>query len=212
MEQVGLPVEPRIKGTDADLHHLRDHGFIPGILYGGGKGNQTIQIEQKTFLKQLKEHGKSGFFALTMGNDTFPVKINEIQINPIDRQVVHVDLQRIDLDRPVEMLVPIHFFGQSIGERNGGVIQQQLREIKVRALPASIPEFIQVNIADLDIGDSLYVKDLMLPEDVEVLHDKDSVILKVVPSRMDQEAHLEEPTKEPEVVNARDSHGIDAAK
>ncbi|WP_165895052.1 50S ribosomal protein L25 [Tepidibacillus fermentans] len=212
MEQGSFTVELRTKGTDSVLHHLRDEGFIPGILYGGQQENQSIQIDQKTFLRQMKEHGKSGIFSITLDKETIPVKINEIQRNPVDRNVIHIDLQRVDMDRPVEMLVPIHFFGHSIGERNGGVIQQQIREIEIRALPSSIPEYIQVNITDLDIGDSLLVKDLVLSDGIEVLHDRDSVILKVLPPVMDQEAHLEESKSEPEVVNARDSHGIDAAK
>ena len=212
MEQGSFVVEPRLTGTDSILHHLRDDGFIPGIMYGGKEGNQPIRIEQRAFLKQMRQHGKSGIFSIEMGEELVPVKINEIQRNPVDRNVIHVDLQRVDMSQPVEMFIPIHFFGQSVGEANGGVLQQQLREIEVRSLPSSIPETIQLNIADLDIGDALVVRDVVLPKEVEILQDLDSVIVKVLPPKMDLEEHTEEPKSEPEIVNARDSHGIDAAK
>ncbi|WP_339060695.1 50S ribosomal protein L25 [Tepidibacillus marianensis] len=149
---------------------------------------------------------------MKLAEQSIPVKINEIQRNPVDRNIIHVDLQRVDMDQPVEMFVPIQYFGQSLGEKNGGIIQQQLREVEVRALPNHIPEYVQVNITDLDIGDFLSVKDLLLPEEAEILNDLNSVILKVLPPKMDLEEHTEEPQSEPQIINARDSHGIDAAK
>jgi len=212
MEQNSLEVELRSKSTDAALHHIRDGGFIPGILYGGKHGNQPIQVNHRTFQRQMKEHGKSVIFSVQMDDQSIPVKINEIQRNPVNRSIIHVDLQRVDMNQPVEMLVPIQYFGFSLGEKNGGVIQQQLREIEVRALPNDIPEYVQVNIVDLNIGDFLSVKDLILPKEVEILNDLQSVILKILPPKMDLEEHIEEPKSEPNIVNSRDSHGIDAAK
>lgn len=213
MEQFNYEVLTRSRGTDSVLHDLRKNGYIPGILYGGFDQNQLIQMPQKEFSRQIKKHGKSGIFQIAIGDEQIPVKINEIQRDPVDGQIIHVDLQRIEMDKQVVMSVPLHFYGQSIGEKNGGAIQQQLRELYVRALPASIPEYIQVNISDMDIGNALHVRDILFPDGVDVQHDLDAVILTILPAKMSlEEAENQSPKSEPEIVNARDSRGIDAAK
>ncbi|GBF11402.1 50S ribosomal protein L25 [Tepidibacillus infernus] len=213
MEPINLEVIVREIGADSILHHLRENGYIPGVLYGNGFSNQPIQIEESTLKIQLKEHGKSGIFHILMGNEQIPVKINEIQRDPIDQKVIHVDLQRVQMNKLISTSVPLHFFGKSMGEKNGGIVQQQIRDIEVKALPAYIPEFIQVNISDLDIGDALYVRDLMVPDGVEIQHDPDSVLLTIIPPKMIEEDLLEErPVHEPKIVDPKDGRGIDAAK
>lgn len=213
MDQSVLDAITRDKGSDSSLNQIRQEGFIPGVLYGNGNNSQLIQINKKNFLKQLKEHGRSAIFRVAIGNEQVPVKMNEIQKDLINGDVMHVDFQQISLDKLVDMVVPFHIFGQSVGTKNGGIIQQQLREIEVRALPSFIPESIHVNVSDLDIGDAFYVRDINFPDEVQVLHDLDSVVLRVLPPKISEEGIEEDPPQsEPEVIDAKDGKGIDAAK
>lgn len=214
MEEININLSARGKSTHAYLGSVREQGYVPGVLYGNNDLNQNIQIDKREFLKQLKKHGKSGLFQVTIDNNTVPVKINEVQRDILSGEVIHVDLQRIDMKKKVYMGIPIHLFGDAIGVKSGGTIQQQIREIEVKALPSVIPESIHVSVSDINIGQAIYVKDLLIPEDVEVLHDPDSVILTILPPKMAEEvtANTETPKSEPAIVNPRDGHGIDAAK
>jgi len=212
MEYFNLEVMERPKGSDSVLHHLRDDGFVPGVIYGHQHNSELIQLNERELLTQLKKYGQSGIFEVTLNNEKIPVKINELQKDVIGGRIMHVDLQAISLNEMTDMSVPIHFFGKPIGEKNGGMIQQQLRHIEVRALPSATPEHIQVNIADLDIGDALFVRDILMPDGVKVLSDGDMLVLSILPPNRVEEILTQEPTSEPEIVNARDGRGIDAAK
>jgi len=202
VQQINFEVDFREKGTDSSLRIVRDEGYIPGILYGYNHANHPIKINQKNFSKHLKEHGKSGIFKINLGNEQVYVKINETQR----------DLQSIEMNKFVAMSVPLHFFGQALGVKNGGTVQQILRDVKVRALPTAIPESIHVNITELDIGDVLYLRQIALPPDVEVQHDLSTVVVTIVPPRASDTEEDSATGGEPEVVNARDGRGIDAAK
>lgn len=203
----------RYTGPDSYLNNIRKEGYVPGIIYGNDSFSQAIQINKKSLSKQLKNFGKSSIFTVDSGDDQIIVKINEIQKDPVTGEILHIDLQRVNLEKITYMTVPVHLFGQALGIKNGGTLQQQLREFEVKALPSAIPQSIHVNISELDIGDSLYVKDLIVPEDVEVLNDLNEVILTVLsPKADDEESNLEEPKAEPEIVNAKDGHGLDAAR
>lgn len=212
MDQIALEVTTRNKGPNSLLNNLRNEGYVPGVLYGTEGFNQPIQVNQRELAKLIRKHGKSGIIYITIDNENVAAKLNEIQRNPVDGEILHVDLQRIDLERIVQINVPIHLFGQAKGVKSGGLIQQQIREIELKALPSFIPDSIHVNVSDLDIGDALYVGDISIPDDVELLNDKKEVILTIIPPRMSEELENEEPKSEPEVVNARDGRGVDAAK
>ncbi len=212
MELRNIEVITREKGPDSILQSIRGNGYIPGVMYGVNNQSHSIKIQQKPLSHQLKKNGKSSIFHVEFANEIVPVKINEIQRNPVDGHIVHVDLQRIEMNKLIEVAVPIHFIGESSGVKKGGTIQRQLREIKVRALPASIPEYIQVNISDLEIGEALHVRDLVILHDVAVLQEPDAVIISILSSKMEKEEQQEVPISEPEVVKARDGRGIDAAK
>ncbi len=212
MEQNALEVYSRNSGPHSIIHHLREDGLIPGVLYGHNQGTQLIQLNEKEFNQQLKFFGKSSVFYVTINQEKIPVKINEVQRDNIDKKIIHVDLQRVEMNKPVDMEVPIQFFGKSIGEQNGGLIQQQLRSVELRGLPASIPNSIQLNISELDIGDAILVRDIYVPEGLQINHEPDSVVMKIIAPKLVEEALTEEPKDEPKIVNAKDGRGIDAAK
>jgi len=214
VEQINIDVLIRNKSTDGLLNFLRKEGYVPGIIYGNSLVNQNIQINKKELNSQLKKHGKSGIFYAIIEDEVVPVKINEIQRDTIVGEIVHVDLQRIDLAKTVHMSIPILLFGNSAGVKSGGTIQQQIRELEVKSIPSLIPESIHINVSDLKIGQAIYIKDLLIPEGVEILHDNNSVVLTILPPKMPEEEIKREeiPKSEPEIVNARDGHGIDAAK
>jgi len=212
MEEKNIEMMQREKGPDSILNHLRKNGFIPGVIYGNNNESQLIKVDQKKLNRQLKRNGKSSIFHAEFADELVPVKINEIQRDPVNREVVHVDFQRIEMDKQIEVAVPLYFNTEPIGVKRGGSVQQQLREIKLRALPSEIPDYIKVDISDLDIGDVMRIRDLSLPDNVEIQHDAETVLLTILPPKMEQDEKEEFPDSEPEIIDARDGKGIDADK
>lgn len=214
MEQINFDILQRGVSSDAYLSSVRKSGYIPGVLYGNNFSNRHIQLDKKEFSRQLKKHGKSGIFKVNVDDEILSVKINEIQRDTVSNEIIHIDLHTVDLNKVINIFVPIQLFGGSIGVKSGGILQQQLRSIEVKGLPSLIPETIHLNISDLDIGQAIYVKDLMIPAEVEVLTDSDTMILTIVPPKLlDDDVDPDNtPKDEPKVVDARDGRGIDAAK
>jgi len=214
MEQINIDIFQRGVSSDAYLSSVRKSGYIPGVLYGNHFSNRSIQLNYKEFTKQLKKHGKSGIFQVIVDNESISVKINEIQRDPVSNEIIHIDLHTVDLDKVINISVPIQLFGTSIGVKNGGILQQQLRAIEVKGLPTQVPESIHLNLSDLDIGQAIYVENLMIPEEVEVLNDPSTLILTILsPKLLDEDVKTESiPKSEPKIVGAKDGRGIDAAK
>lgn len=214
MEQINIDILQRGVSSDAYLSSIRKSGYIPGVLYGNKLNNRPIQLDYKEFIKQLKKHGKSGIFQVNVDNELLSVKINEIQRDPVSNEIIHVDLHTVDLNKAINIAIPIQLFGGSIGVKNGGILQQQLRAIEVKGLPSHVPETIHLNISDLDIGQAIYVRNLMIPDEIEVLTDLDTMILTIVPPKLLDEDITPDniPKSEPKVVGAKDGQGIDAAK
>jgi len=181
MDNYRLEINERDKGPDSKLRVLREVGLIPGILYGRENSNQLIQLKEREILKYFKEHRTSGIFNVEFGGELIPVKVNEIQKDVINNKLFHVDLQRIEVNKEIEILIPIILDGKSLGVDNGGTIQQHLRYLKVRSLPSQTPESIIIDISGFDIGYNLYVKDINLTDDVKILNNYNTILLSVLP-------------------------------
>lgn len=214
MEQINIDILQRGVSSDAYLSSVRKRGYIPGVIYGNHFNNRPIQLNYKDFTNQLKMHGKSGIFQVVVDNKLISVKINEIQRDPVSNEIIHIDLHTIDLNKIINISVPIQLFGTSKGVKKGGILQQQLRAIEVKGLPSLVPESVHLNLSDLDIAQAIYVKDIMIPDGVEVLTDSNTLILTILsPKLLDDDVTPDNtPKGEPKVVGAKDGRGIDAAK
>ncbi|MFW5686881.1 MAG: 50S ribosomal protein L25, partial [Halanaerobium sp.] len=129
--------------------------------------------------------------------------IKDYQKDVIKQNLLHVDFQFISMDEKITVSVPMHLEGEAAGVRDGGVLQQLLREIEIDALPAEIPEEITIDISELEVGESLSVADLELPEGIDLVTDSDEVIVTVVtPTELIEEEVEEEEEEflEPEVI------------
>lgn len=133
------------------------------------------------------------------------VIIKEIQYHPVRNNVLHIDFNQISLTEKLTVDVPVETKGESQGAKEGGVLEHILWELKVECLPTKIPEKIEVDVNDLNIGDVIYVKDLNVPEDIEVLSNAEAVVVSVKPptvEKVEEEVVVEEIT-EPEVITEK---------
>ena len=188
MRQVELVAQKRNVFGKGAARNLRRAGIIPGVLYGRDQDTMSVQINEQTFKKFLRANGENMLIDLNIDEyGTEPVLIKELQRHPVKRSLVHADFIRISLDESVTAPVPITLVGSPPGVQEGGVLTFLLRQISVTCLPLLIPEEIQVDISEMNIGDTIRVADLALDEEIENLEDPQSYIVSVVPPIVEAE-------------------------
>ncbi len=167
---------------------LRLKGLIPAELYGHGLENQHLSVTLKDFLKVFKAAGESTMIELIVDGKKRPVMIHEVNTNPVSDEVVGIDFYQVRLDEKLKIKVPLLFVGESAGVREKqGVLVRAMNELEVEALPQAIPHSIEVDLSKLsDIGMSIRVKELSIPQDVKVMIDLETVIATLT-ARMTEE-------------------------
>jgi len=188
MRQVELMAQKRNAFGKGAARSLRRAGIIPGVLYGRDQDTMSVQINEQTFKRFLRANGENMLIDLNIDEyGTETVLIKELQRHPVKRSLVHADFIRISLDELVIAPVPITLVGSPPGVQEGGVMTFLLRQISVSCLPLLIPEEIQVDISEMNIGDTIRVADLDLGEEIENLEDPQSQIVSVVPPIVEAE-------------------------
>jgi large subunit ribosomal protein L25 len=183
---------------------LRASGRIPAVLYGHGEETRSVSVDAHE-LERLFAHIHVESTVIDIAVDGAPVKalVREVQRHAVRDDVLHVDFYVIHAGERVTVEVPLRITGTAPGVRIGGLLQQSLDTLEIRCLPDSIPDTIVVDISTLEIGDSVHVRDMSIPEGVEVLVDGDRTVCSVVPPTVTAEAAAEvaEPGEaEPEVI------------
>ena len=172
MELIELKVTTRETTGNGPARVLRREGKIPAILYGPGTEPVMLSVPAKDFENALKKSTASRpLFNLTVegvGDVPHAVMIKELQTSPLSRESLHVDFYKIDMDRKIRASVPIVAIGKSVGVELGGMLQIVRREIEVLCLPMAIPDVIEIDVTDLDVGDSVHVQDISVEGDGEI--------------------------------------------
>ena len=202
MERYEISVEERKKTGKGVSRRLRREGLIPGVIYGREIDSKPLTVDPEDIKNKVNTNA---IIDLKIGEDEEKTTmIKDFQKDVIKNKIIHVDFQQIFMDEKITVTVPVNIIGDSIGVQEGGVLQQLMREIEIEALPADIPEKLDLDISELDVGDSLQVKDIEVPEDIELMTSLDDVIVTVVtPSEEieeEVEEELEEEFVEPEVI------------
>ena len=194
------------KGTSA-AKRLRRVGDIPAIVYGKENEPLPLILNSKDFRTVLRHlAGKKVLFELKIKDNDKSIKkrvvLKEIQRDLTKDMILHLDFHEVTLGKTIEVNVPIILTGESSGVKEGGVLDQVLREIKIETLPSHIPEEIKIDVSSLKIGDSFYVKDLKTKE-ITILTEHDDVVVSILaPRKVEEETPLvEEAEAEPEVIS-----------
>jgi len=163
---------------------LRAAGRIPAVMYGRGKENVALSIEPRALERMLaaSHAGMNTLIDLTVeGGVKTVVLVKELQREPVRGGLLHADLFQVDLTQTIEVAVPLHVVGTAKGVAlDGGILDFVLREIEIECLPRSIPDKVDVDVTALEIGESLHVRDLTLPQGVTLKSDPDLSVVSVV--------------------------------
>lgn len=160
------------------LRQLRQSGWIPAVLYGGGQAPANISVPERSLEANVRESKK--FVELTVDGQTVLAMIHDLQTDPLTKRITHADFYRVNENQMTETEVPIHLHGVQQAQRHGCIVQQQLRTIAVRAMPKNTPEYISVDVSSLEAGQHLTVGDIVLPQNVELRSDEREVLVSAL--------------------------------
>ncbi|HOK17936.1 MAG TPA: 50S ribosomal protein L25 [Caldisericia bacterium] len=203
MKRVSLKVMKRDTMKKSDLRKLREKDLVPGVIYGEGlEDNILISVPLKNITNLIRLESEEDFLVeleIEKSKKKFIAVLQDEQFNPITDEVTHVDFYSVSLEKSITSKVPIHFIGEPIGAKEGGVLFRTLYEVELEAKPLDLPSFIEVNISDLKIGDSIHISDLEISPNVKILHNPDETIVTVsTPTK--EEVKVEEVPVEAEEV------------
>jgi large subunit ribosomal protein L25 len=187
-----LEVRSRVPRGSRAVRRLRRDGRVPGVVYGGD--GEPLSFDADARELRLALAGSGAVLELSVdGGKTTPVVLKEAQRDPVRGDTVHVDLLRVRLDRAIHAVVALELVGadDAPGVKEGGVLEQPMRELNVEALPTAIPESIAHDIGEMQIGDTLTLEVLSAPAGVTLLDEAETVIATLSPPRLQAEAEEE---------------------
>ncbi|UOQ91355.1 50S ribosomal protein L25/general stress protein Ctc [Halobacillus shinanisalinarum] len=191
---------------------LRQEGDVPGVVYGQDKEPVNVSVNSIELLKTVRDEGKNAIISLDVdGGSTVNVMLHEYQIDPLKDELIHADFYIVNMSEEMDVEVPIHLEGEALGSKEGGVLQQPLYELAIRAKPGDIPDEIVIDVAELNIGDSVMVSDLKESRKYEIMEDENTTIVSVTPpEEMPEEPDTDNADEEPEVINGKDDNDEDS--
>ena len=208
MERVDLTVTKRDTFKKNESRRLRSQGKTPGVLYGHGIETMSISVDTKSVKQVIRQHvGRNFLFNLIIEQDSTANErwaiIRELQKDPVTEEYVHIDLYELKRGEKIHVTVPIRLKGSPPGVKAGGILEHIMRDLEVKCLPKDIPEFIEVDVSELDINDSIHISDLKVDE-FEIIGETTRVIAAVVTHRGPAtETPIEEEPTEPELVGGK---------
>ncbi|HZZ65943.1 MAG TPA: 50S ribosomal protein L25 [Candidatus Baltobacteraceae bacterium] len=183
-QQHSLSIERRESAGTTKAQALRREGKVPGVLYGHGSA-ESIAVEQRAFSDLLHHGGRSGLVQLTLNGKKFETAlVRDVQIDPVSRRPIHIDLQRVTANETVHAKLPLVTTGTPDGVRNsGGVMDVLAHEIEVEGPANKLPENLQVDVTNLGIHEHATAGDVPLPSGLRLLTPPDTVVVTVEPSK-----------------------------
>jgi large subunit ribosomal protein L25 len=197
-ETTALTVEARAPDGSRGARRLRREGKVPGIVYGGGEDPIAFQVDARV-LRQVLAHTGAVIDLNIDGAGSTPVVLKELSRHPVSGATMHLDLLRVRLDQPIQATVVLELIGgdDAPGVKEGGVLEQVTRELTIEALPTEIPDSLQHEVSELQIGDTVTLESLTPPPHVKLIDDPETVIATLTPPRLqlEEEPEIEEETE-----------------
>jgi len=175
------------QGTSA-ARRTRLRGRVPAVLYHSGLEATPLSMDKKSLYKALKT-GQM-IFEVTVEEKPQFVLLKEIQYHPVTDEVIHIDLQKVKEDEKISLEVVIRSVGESQGVKLGGILVQLLNSVTIKCKPSEIPEFLEIDVAEMEMNTNLFVKDITLPQDVEMITAEDIAVMSVQEPKEEKEEEV----------------------
>jgi large subunit ribosomal protein L25 len=171
MAKIEVNAMPRsTQGTGAS-RRLRGQSKVPGIVYGGEQPATNIELDHHALFQQLRNEAfHASILTMNLDGKKDRVLLRDVQMHPWKQMILHVDFQRVSANKKIHMSVPLHFINAAIApgvKTGGGIVSHVINELEISCLPDDLPEFIEVDLQNLELGHSVHIADLKLPKGVE---------------------------------------------
>ena len=188
-----LKTEPRQRTGSGVLKQMRREGYVPSVVYGGSSENHNVKVQAKAFKDLLAQSASDNILVnLDMeGGASQLAFLKALQHDPLTGQVLHIDFLAVNESTEITGNIPINLTGEALGVQLGGVLEQQLHSIEIKCLPKDLPETMEADVSDLDIGDALHVGQVSWPEGVTPTLGEDVVLAVVARARVEEEEAVE---------------------
>ena len=199
-----LNAEPRSDMGKGASRRLRHAGKVPAIMYGGGKDPEALTLSHNEVLRNLEHEAfYSHILTVKSGGTETQAILRDLQRHPSKAIIMHMDLQRVSATEKLKTQVPVHVLGEeaAVGVKAGGLVSHDLTEVAVECLPKDLPEFIEVDISELEVGESIHLSALSVPEGVTLTElargeDHDISVVSIHAKRVVEEIEEEAPAAE----------------
>lgn len=189
---------------------LRAKGFVPAVVYGYKTDSKAIAVEEIELIKVLREVGRNGVMKLDVDGKTINAVLTDYQQDPIKGQILHADFLAINMSEELEVAVTVTPVGDAVGVKEGGSLTQPNREVTVKVKPSDIPDHIEVDVSELNIGETLTLGDVRDKIDFDVLEEDDYALVSIAAPRSDEE--LEELDSTEEEATQKDATDVEATE
>jgi len=181
-----LKATERTVSQGSNLRRLRQEGNIPAVVYGRNSESKSISINSIDFLKTIRENGKNGVISLDVGGSQQDVMLTDYQQDHIKNEILHADFLAVDKSSKVNASVRINLVGEAAGVKDGGVMQQPVHEVNITSTPGSIPQSIDVDVTNLQVGENLTLADIKTGN-YEINDDESTVLVSILPPKQEEE-------------------------
>ena len=169
-----------LQGSGAS-RRLRRAGKVPGIIYGGTAAPQAIELDHNDLLLEMKKEAfHASILVISVGGKKQQALLRDTQMHAYKPKILHVDFQRVSATEALHLMVPLHFINEETApgvKLSGGMVNHVLTEVDVQCLPKDLPEFIEVDVGTLEVGESIHLSDLKLPKGVKLTHEDDDALV-----------------------------------
>ncbi|MFL5990486.1 MAG: 50S ribosomal protein L25 [Rubrobacteraceae bacterium] len=175
-DNVDLQARPREERGKNAARRLRASGMLPAVLYGDGDGASTaLAVPDRVVDYTLQHMGDNALYDIDLGAGGSTARIVDVQRDPVSGRLLHVDFAPVDMQRRIEVTVPLHVVGEAPGTEEGGVLQQVAYEVQIETLPGDIPQELTLDVSSLGMNENLTLADLRLPEGITLVSDPEEV-------------------------------------
>ena len=190
MDQTLITADARTATKKGAARRLRRSGKIPAIMYGHS-GTTALTLDAHDFQAKFRDVSENTIINLTIGSASYDVLVKDFQEDILTDSIIHVDFYEIEAGKSLRTQIPVHIVGTPLGVREGGILEHLLYSLEVECLPKDIPEQFDIDVENLDIGDSVHVRDIEIPSEVRLLSSEDLVIVSITTPRAEVEEEEE---------------------
>jgi large subunit ribosomal protein L25 len=176
----------------SELRRIRETGNIPAVLYGRKVESKPVFVSSADLTKTIRNVGRNGVISLDIDGSTHDVVLSDYQEDFIKKEIIHVDFLAVDKSSKINVTVRLVLTGEAAGVKDGGVLQQPVHELSITSTPSEIPQQIEVDVTNLQVGETLKVSDILYQGSFTINHEEEEVIASILPPKQEEEINAGE--------------------